>query len=56
MIVLQDMLRTKTLTQRGVDRALRVAWTLADCAGIDKPGLEHVCDAVGLYRDGAEVH
>ncbi len=56
MIVLQDMLRTKTLTQRGVDRALRVAWTLADCAGIDKPGLEHVCDAVDLYRDGAEVH
>ena len=55
MIVLQDMLRTKTLSQRGVDRALRVAWTLADCAGAERPGLEHVCDAVDLYRDGAEV-
>ena len=56
MIVLQDMLRTRTLSQRGVDRALRVAWTLADCAGATRPGLEHVCDAVDLYRDGAEVH
>ncbi|WP_295646367.1 YifB family Mg chelatase-like AAA ATPase [uncultured Corynebacterium sp.] len=56
MLVLQDMLRTKTLTQRGVDRALRVAWTLADCTGSAKPQLEHVCDAVDLYRDGAEVH
>ncbi|KGM19371.1 YifB family Mg chelatase-like AAA ATPase [Corynebacterium auriscanis] len=56
MLVLQDMLRTKTLTQRGVDRALRVAWTLADWSGCPKPGLEQVCDAVDMYRDGAEVH
>lgn len=53
MAMLQDMLRTHSISQRGVDRALRVSWTLADLAGIGRPGLAQVCDAVD-YFSGAE--
>jgi len=34
------------LSTRGIDRVLRVAWTLADLAGIDRPGLEQVEEAL----------
>ena len=36
------------LTARGLDRVLRVAWTLADLAGHDRPGPEHVLEALQL--------
>jgi magnesium chelatase family protein len=37
------------LTARGYDRVSRLAWTLADLAGRDAPGVEHVQHALG-YR------
>jgi magnesium chelatase family protein len=42
------------VTARGADRTLRVAWTLADLAGRDRPQLEDVCAAMGL-RDRSAV-
>lgn len=49
LLVLQELLREGAITQRGVDRALRVAWTLADLEGVDRPGLSQVMDAVEMY-------
>jgi magnesium chelatase family protein len=37
-----------TLTARGLDRVLRVAWTLADLAGRDRPGPAEVGEAMFL--------
>lgn len=36
------------LTARGLDRVLRVAWTTADLAGIDRPGRDEVRTALAL--------
>jgi magnesium chelatase family protein len=41
-----------TLSLRGVDRVLRVAWTLADLAGRDAPSREDVGIALGLRTRG----
>lgn len=42
------------LTARGLDRVLRVSWTVADLAGHDRPDLGDVCQALqlrtGVYR------
>jgi magnesium chelatase family protein len=43
-------LRAGELTARGADRALRVAWTLADLAGRDRPDREIVETAL-FFRD-----
>lgn len=45
---LQWMLKTQKLTQRGVDRVLKLAWTIADLAGEDAPHLEHIDEALTL--------
>jgi len=37
-----------TLTARGYDRALRVAWSIADLAGRDGPGPDEVAEAVSF--------
>ncbi|MGJ7441475.1 YifB family Mg chelatase-like AAA ATPase [Aquipuribacter sp. MA13-6] len=37
-----------TLTARGFDRALRVAWTLADLAGRGSPGPDEIAEAVAF--------
>lgn len=37
-----------TLTARGFDRALRVAWTLSDLAGRDSPGPDEIAEAVAF--------
>ena len=42
------------LTLRGHDRCLRVAWTVADLAGADRPGREHLGQALAL-RSSSEV-
>jgi magnesium chelatase family protein len=47
---LDTALRTGDLTARGADRALRVAWTLSDLAGHDRPGREDVETAL-YFRD-----
>jgi magnesium chelatase family protein len=40
------------LTARGLDRVLRVAWTLADLAGCDVPGPEQIGLALDLRLPG----
>ena len=49
-----DQLATGALTARGADRVLRVAWTLADLAGLDRPGLAQVQTA-GALRGASAV-
>ena len=41
------------LSLRGVDRTLRVAWSLADLAGRDLPGLAEVAAALSFRQPGA---
>jgi len=48
---LEEALDHGTLTARGVDRVLRVAWTLADLAGRDRPTAHDVQTALA-YRKG----
>jgi magnesium chelatase family protein len=43
-------LRAGELTARGADRALRVAWTLADLAGLDRPD-EALVETALFFRD-----
>ena len=43
-------LRAGELTARGADRALRVAWTLADLSGAERPDRDHV-EAALYFRD-----
>lgn len=42
------------LTLRGYDRCLRIAWTVGDLAGVERPGAEHLGHALAL-RTSAEV-
>ena len=44
----EDQLRTGMLTARGVDRAVRVAWSVADLRGLDRPALAEMHTALGL--------
>jgi magnesium chelatase family protein len=37
------------ISARGVDRVLRVSWTLADLAGKSCPDAEETCYALGLW-------
>ena len=40
---------------RGIDKVLRVSWTLADLAGRDRPTLPDVQEAVTLRNDSARI-
>jgi len=51
--LISDHLSKGGVSARGVDRVLRVAWTLADLAGIDQPGVAEVAGAIGLRGGGA---
>jgi magnesium chelatase family protein len=42
------------LSIRGVDRTMRVAWTIADLAGRDRPCVDDVAAAMGFRQTGAE--
>lgn len=44
----EDKLRRGVLTARGVDRALRVAWSVADLRGRDRPDVDEMHVALGL--------
>ncbi len=46
--LLDDSLNSGAVTARGADRCLRVSWTLADLAGVDRPGADHVAQALDL--------
>lgn len=48
MSVISKALSNGSITQRGVDRLLRLAWTVADLGGVDKPRLADVMDALDL--------
>ncbi|AGP31021.1 YifB family Mg chelatase-like AAA ATPase [Corynebacterium terpenotabidum] len=54
MLVLQDRLWQGDLSHRGVDRTLRVAWTLTDLAEGDRPGVGEVLDAVDMFTGERE--
>lgn len=47
MVLLRDFERA-SVNLRGVDRVLRMAWTLADLAGAERPQADHVAGALGL--------
>ncbi len=54
--ILESQLRTGTMTARGADRALRVAWTLADLRGAPGPERRDIAEAVqykGFTDEGA---
>ncbi|EEI26820.1 YifB family Mg chelatase-like AAA ATPase [Corynebacterium glucuronolyticum] len=44
------------ISQRGVDRTLKLAWTIADLAGCDRPDIDHVAQALEFHDyAGGEV-
>jgi magnesium chelatase family protein len=45
-----DALDRRLLSPRGVDKVLRVAWTVADLAGVDRPLADHVAVALAMRR------
>ena len=49
---LKTALDRGVLSIRGVDRTLRVAWTLADLAGRTSPGLDDVTTALSFRQAG----
>lgn len=49
--LLERALQRGAITARGADRSLRVAWTLADIAGDERPGRDHVAAALELRLD-----
>jgi magnesium chelatase family protein len=49
--VLGQAITEGRLSARGADRAIRVAWSLADLAGADRPDLEHLGRALTLRGD-----
>jgi magnesium chelatase family protein len=46
--VVERALERGSLSARGLDRVFRIAWTLADLAGRDRPGIEEVGGALAL--------
>jgi magnesium chelatase family protein len=46
---LEHAIEIGEISARGVDRVLRVAWTLADLAGKPLPGADETCYALGLW-------
>lgn len=52
MDVLDGPLRLGTLTARGLDRVIRVMWTLTDLAGKESPGEPEATAAYGLWEGG----
>jgi magnesium chelatase family protein len=53
MVPLRTALDRGLLSIRGVDRTLRVAWSLADLAGRASPGLDEVAAALSFRQPGA---
>lgn len=47
---LDRALERGALTMRGYDRVLRIAWTLADLDGVDRPGLDQIGRALYLRK------
>lgn len=45
---LLERVSESTISLRGIDRVLRLAWTVADLVGIDTPGVDQIAIALGL--------
>ncbi|SPM43635.1 Predicted ATPase with chaperone activity [Mycobacterium numidiamassiliense] len=54
MTPLRTALERGLLSIRGLDRTLRVAWSLADLAGRNSPGLDEVAAALSFRQPGAQ--
>ncbi|SDX68637.1 magnesium chelatase family protein [Modestobacter sp. DSM 44400] len=48
LVLAERALERGALSVRGFDRVWRVAWTLADLAGANRPGPEQVAEALGM--------
>lgn len=48
--LLESSMARGLLSLRGLDKVLRLAWTVADLAGSDRPSVEHVRTAIALRR------
>ncbi|MFX5480942.1 hypothetical protein ABTD95_20125, partial [Acinetobacter baumannii] len=48
--IIEDALTTGRLTARGVDKVLRIAWTVADLEGKDEVDKACVAEAMGMRR------
>ncbi|MCW2695275.1 MAG: hypothetical protein JWR62_360 [Modestobacter sp.] len=48
LVLAERALERGALSVRGFDRVLRVAWTLADLAGLVTPGADQVAEALGM--------
>ncbi len=51
---LESAVATGRLSNRGVDKVIRLAWTVADLAGVDRPGADHLAAALAL-RQGEDM-
>ena len=51
---LRQALDKGLMSIRGVDRTIRVAWTLADLGGRERPGIEDVTTAMGFRQTGVD--
>jgi magnesium chelatase family protein len=49
LVPLERAMELGEISARGVDRVLRVSWTLADLAGKARPGADETCYALGLW-------
>ena len=49
--LLDDAVRSGRLSARGVDKVLRIAWTLADLDARDRITRAHLAAALGLRQD-----
>lgn len=55
MALIEVHLAVGDITQRGVDRALRLAWTICDLEGGNQPDLDHVARALELRGSQLEA-
>ncbi|WP_018023785.1 YifB family Mg chelatase-like AAA ATPase [Corynebacterium ulceribovis] len=56
MAFLQAQLALGQISQRGVDRTLRVAWSLADLAARQQPTIDDVAGAIALHEYISELN
>jgi magnesium chelatase family protein len=52
---LVDAAHRGRLSSRAIDKVLRTAWTIADLAAVERPGLDEVAEAVALRDDSFQV-
>ena len=55
MALLESSLSEGTITQRGADKCLKLAWTLADLEQADQPDIDHAYRALDLRANQREV-